>query len=191
MTTRSHPPPSETTFRALVDPKSGVLQADALLPPPRSASFTVFAQRPDARLDVAQLENQAARFFAAKLGLTVEKRYGGEVPVTDAARVVLACDDGSAAGTRLVYGRPAQADDHAAAEEAERRQGTFGMALLAQRCPTVWLVVREGEDDRVALTIAAVFASAFLGPILSPEGDKLFGVRSARLELERRSAPYR
>jgi hypothetical protein len=55
----------------------------------------------------------------------------------------------------------------------------------------VWLVVRESPDDRVALTLAAILASALLGPVLAPEGDELFGVRTARLKLEGRARPYR
>jgi hypothetical protein len=43
----------------------------------------------------------------------------------------------------------------------------------------------------VALTLAAIFASVLLGPIVPPKGDRVFGVRTARLELEKKSAPYR
>ena len=76
------------------------------------------------------------------------------------------------------------------------------MGLLARRCKTVWLIARgtsappstrdvnASPDDRVALLIAAVFASVLLGPIL--DGDEIFGVRTARLKLERPAAtPYR
>jgi hypothetical protein len=55
----------------------------------------------------------------------------------------------------------------------------------------VWLVVREADDDRAALTIAAVLASMLLGPILAPDGREIFGVRTARLKLEGRPSPYR
>jgi hypothetical protein len=187
VSTRSHL--DEESFRALLD-RDGLLRSEALAAPARDAAFTVFAQREDARLDVAAIQQNASRFFAAKIGLTVDKTYAA-APFVDAARVVLATDDGTAAGTRLCYGRPANASDHAAAEQAERAQGTSGMSLLAQRCKTVWLVVRESDDDRAALTIAAIFASVMLGPILAPDGQRLFGVRSARLELERHASPYR
>jgi hypothetical protein len=180
----------EASFRALLDER-GVLLPGALSPPDRSAAFTVFAQRGDAMLDLAAIKTQSTRFFEARLGLTVEKRYAHPPPETDAARVVLASNDGLTSGTRLCFARPATTDDHAAAEAAERRQGTTGMSLLAQRCPVVWLVTREADDDRVALTIAAIFASTLLGPILSPAGDELFGVRTARMKLEGRPSPYR
>jgi hypothetical protein len=180
----------ESSFRDLLD-AHGILRPGALAPPDRSAAYTVFAQRSAAVIDVAAIKAQAARFFGAKLGLTVAKEYARGAPETDAARVVLSSEDGATAGTRLCYGRPSNADDVAAADAAEREQNTSGMALLAQRCPTVWLVLRETDDDRVALTIAAILASSFLGPILSPAGDELFGVRTARMKLEGRPRPYR
>lgn len=180
----------EEAFRALLD-EHGILRHGSLAPPERSAAFTVFAQRTDAAIDIAALTTQAHRFFGAKLGLTVDKRYGITSPESDAARFVLASDDGSTSGTRLCFGRRADADDYAAAELAERAQQTYGMSLLAQRCKTVWLVTCEIADDRVALTIAALLASAWLGPILAPSGGELFGVRTARMKLEGQPRPYR
>lgn len=197
----------EERFRDLIDER-GILRPLTLAPPERSAGYTVFVQRTDAALDVAALKAHAMRFFGAKLGLTVDKRYRDERPAIDAARVVLASDDGSASGTRLCFGRSANESDHDAADAAERAQKTHGMALLARRCNTVWIIVRESDDDRVALTIAAIFASSMLGPILSPEGSaslvggsagcadagasyELFGVRTARMKLEARARPYR
>jgi len=181
---------SEERFRELLD-AGGILRSGALASPERSASYTVFAQRSDATLDIAAIKAHAARFFDTKLGLTVNKSYGSVPPEVDAARIVLASDDKTASGTRFCFGRPTNANDLAAAEEAEQEQRSHGMALLAQRCPTVWLVLRESSDDRVALTLAAILASSLLGPILSPDGDELFGVRTARMKLEGRAGPYR
>ena len=126
-----------------------------------------------------------------KIGLTVDKDYGDVAPEVDAARLVVSGSDGSASGTRLAYGRAVEPSDLAAAEEAERAIGTYGLAHLAQRCRTIWLVMPETDDDRAALTIAAILASTLLGPILSPGGQEIIGVRSARLKLEGRSSPSR
>lgn len=175
----------ESAFRELLDER-GILRDGALDTPARGAAFTVFSQAPSPVLDASALKHHASRFFAAKLGLTVEKKYGHLLPAADAARVVLAAE--GAAGTRLCFGRLATDADLAAAEQASRGEG---MALLAQRCPSVWMIVFESEEDRVALTIAAVFASVMLGPILAPKGDEIFGVRTARLKLEGRPSPYR
>jgi hypothetical protein len=197
----------EERFRELLD-EHGILRPRALAAPERSAAYTVFAQRSDAVLDVAALKSHGARFFDTKVGLTVGKSYGGGPPQTDAARIVVARDDGTGSGTRLCFARRAGPDDHGAAEVAEQTQGTHGMALLARRCPMVWLVEHHGapvggrrgsgeggahasNDDRIALTLAAVLASVLLGPILSPDGDELFGVRTARMKLEGRAHPYR
>lgn len=189
----------EEAFRDALDER-GLLKDGwraRIAPPPREGALTVFAQRRDARLDMATMKGHAARFFAARIGLTVDKRYDDEAPSVDAARVVLACEDGSAAGTRLAYGCPAEPDDWTAADAAEAgapEPRTSGLAQLARRCETVWRIALEGPDDRVALTIATIFASVLLGPILAtdPTGPgELFGVRTARLKLEGRRAPYR
>jgi hypothetical protein len=180
----------EETFRRALDAR-GILIPGALAAPARTRAYTVFAQRTDAALDLDALRNQATRFFGAKIGLTFDKRYDGFAPDEDAARIVLATSDAVTSGTRLVYGRRAHSGDLAAAEQAERAQGTTGMALLAQRCGVVWLVALEGHDDKASLTLAAIFASVLLGPILDPNGKELFGVRTARMKLEGRPAPYR
>ncbi len=181
---------TEEAFRALLD-ESGILRAGALASPARDRSYAVFAQRSDLRLDVDALKRQAEQFFATKLGLSVDKRYDDRAPYADAARVVIAGGDGTAAGTRLIYGRAVDTTDLVAAEEAERAMGTYGLALLAQRCKTIWMVVPEVEEDRAALSIAAIFASSMLGPILGPGGKEIYGVRGARLKLEGRASPYR
>ena len=146
----------------------------------------------DARLEHAAITHQAQQFFGCKLGFTVDKKYDpASPPRVDAVRVIVASDDGSASGTRLVFGRPVTNDDLALAADAETRSHGSGLSLLAQRCPTMWLVIPESGDDRVALTIAAIFASTMLGPILSPSGFEIFGVRTARLKLEAPKSPYR
>ena len=180
---------TEEAFRVLLDER-GILRPGALAPPERRRSYAIFAQRPDVCLDIEAIKRQGEQFFATKVGMTVDKRYG-DAPAEDAARIVVSAVDATTSGTRLCYGRAVEDADRAAAEEAERAIGTYGLALLAQRCKTIWMVVPEGDDDRAALTIAAIFASALLGPILSPGGQEIIGVRSARLKLEGRVSPYR
>jgi hypothetical protein len=181
---------TEEAFRELLDDR-GVLRPGALSSPALDRCYAVFSQQPSARLDVDAIKRQAERFFAARVGLTVDKHYEDVLPETDAARVVIAGGDGTSSGTRLCYGRPIDSADLAAAEAAERAMGTYGLALLAQRCKTIWLVVPEVEEDRAALTLAAIFASHMLGPIMSPGGQEIYGVRGARLKLEGRASPYR
>jgi hypothetical protein len=181
---------TEEAFRTLLDDR-GVLLDGALDRPVASLAYCVFAQRTDARLDIGALQSQAERFFAMKLGVTVDKHYGTLAPAVDAVRIVLspksAAEASSVSGTRLCYGSAAAWSDLAAADEAEARMGTYGLALLARRCKTIWTIVPENDaaNDRVALTIAAIFASTLLGPIVTPGAQKIFGVRGARLELEK------
>jgi hypothetical protein len=105
---------TEEAFRALLDER-GVLRRGVLEPPDRARCFAVFAQRTDAWLDVEGLKRQGERFFAARLGVSVDKHYGDVVPEVDAARVIIATADGTSSGTRLCYGRPADEADRAAA----------------------------------------------------------------------------
>jgi hypothetical protein len=150
------------------------------------AAYMVFAQRPDARVEIEAWSAHAERFFATRLGLTAEKRYAtGEVPRTDAARFVIA-PDGHAPGIREASARPCVENDVALATAADERVGPggTGLALLARRCPTVWLVERALDPDPLALRLAAILASIFLGPILDPRIPELFGVKTARAKLE-------
>jgi hypothetical protein len=154
--------------------------------PARDACFAVFSQRPDARIDVAEWNRYAERFLGARVGLTVDKRYDAEPPPHDAAEVVVAPrgDRGSpsfSSGTRGCWSRPRTDDDVRAAREAA--QAGAGLVDLACRCPQVWLIATSGDDDGIALRLAAVLAGVMLGPILSPRGLALFGPKTARERL--------
>jgi hypothetical protein len=182
----------EASFRALLDAR-GFLKAGGDGAPfasflSRERAFTVFAQRPDARIDLGDWTRHAERFFATRLGLTTDKAYDGGFPRVDAARVVLApAREGAslrgAKGTRTCWGRARGAEDL----EAARRAVAAGAGLteLAERCAQVWLVEVEEDDDPVALRVAAIVAGVVLGPILSPGGRALFGPKTAREQLER------
>jgi hypothetical protein len=179
----------EEDFRELLD-DYGILRPGALEPPPRSTAFTVFAQRRDARVEAEVWRRHAAQFFDAELRVTVPKQYVFDPPASDAAEVGLTTAT-RAEATRLCFGRPREKDDLEAADVADVRQGSAGLGLLAKRCPTVWLVATLGEGDEAALRLAAILASVVLGPILTPDGMELFGVRTARAKLEALGTPYR
>ena len=176
-------------FRALLD-QYGILRRGAMEAPPRSKAFMVFAQRRDARVEAEVWRRHAAQFFDTELELALPKRYIFDAPPADAARIRLTGPDGLEK-TRLCFGRPREDDDLKTADEVDTRQGAAGLGRLAQRCSTVWLVVTEGDTDEAALRLAAILASVVLGPILSPDGQELFGVRTARAKLEGTAAPYR
>jgi hypothetical protein len=176
----------EAAFRALLD-KRGILDgARDLSFPPADGGFLVFAQREDARIELVDWQRHAAQLHATRLGLTVEKTYDGVFPQRDVARVVLApvretpAGDGSQ-GTRTCWGRPRVEADLASARAAEG--AAAGLADLAARCPYVWMVQAETDDDWVALRLAAILGGVLLGPIVAPRGAALFGPRTARARL--------
>jgi hypothetical protein len=156
--------------------------ADREKPP---LALLVFSQRGDARVDIDGWGAHAERFFATRIGLAEEKRYdpGTPFPSTDDARFVVA-PAGGTPGIRAVHARPRDDADLHLADAIDARAGGTGLALLARRCPTVWIVERESEADSLALRLAAILASALLGPILDAHRTELFGVKTARAKLE-------
>jgi hypothetical protein len=139
----------------------------------------VFAQQPGPSLDVAAWDAQARRFFATRLTL---------VSVEGQAEALVRVAPGKgAAKERRVSARARTAEDLAMADAAEAKHGG-GLGGLAHRCPTVWSIACEGEDDTTALLLAAILASVGLGPVLDPRGPEIFGVKTARAKLERASA---
>jgi hypothetical protein len=153
----------------------------------REAAYVVFAQRADARVDIGGWSAQAERFFATRLGLAEDKRYapGRDAPRHEEARFVIA-PAGEAPGIRSASARPRADDDLALATDVDGRAGPggTGLALVARRCQTVWLVGRETDPDPLALRLAAILASVLLGPILDVRVPELFGVKTARAKLE-------
>jgi hypothetical protein len=169
-----------------------LLGADGLLDPAREvafpsreSAFTVFSQRAGARLDVGEWGRHAERFFGARLGLTVDKRYAESAPERDVARVALATKERARepamSGARVCWSRPRTDDDLDAARAAEAAGA--GLTDLAARCPQVWLIESEGDGDRLALLLAGIVAGVLLGPIVTPRGAELFGPKTARLRL--------
>jgi hypothetical protein len=101
-----------------------------------------------------------------------------------AENVVLVSPDAEAHGERTVTVREKTAADLDLAEEAERRAGGGGLVTVARRCRSVLVVGRVAASDRLALRLAAILASAHLGPIVDPETGEMFGVKTARAKLD-------
>jgi hypothetical protein len=179
----------EQDFRDLLD-EYGILRPGGMEAPSPASAFTVFAQRKDARVEAEAWQRHAAQFFDTDLRLLVPKRYDFDPPASDAALVSVTAADRPSA-VRLCFARPRRDDDLKMAEEADVRQGSAGLGHLAKRCGTVWLVATEADEDEVALRVSTIVASVVLGPILTPLGAELLGVRSARAKLEAMGGPYR
>jgi hypothetical protein len=140
----------------------------------RDRCLVVFAQRAQPRLEVESWNEHGERFFDTRIGLAE--------PLESGARLVIA-PAGHDPGVRWVEGRTRSDEDLAEAEAAEARAGGGGLALLARRCQSVWLVEKIGEADSLALQLAAVMASVLLGPILDGAVGELFGVKTARAKI--------
>jgi hypothetical protein len=154
--------------------------------PTIDSAYLVFAQSADARVDIGAFSAHAERFFATRLGLTADKSYApGQAPRSDDAGIVIA-PDGETPGIRHASARPRGDADLALAATADERAGPggTGLALLARRCQTVWLVSRVIDPDPLALRLAAILASVLLGPILDARVPEIFGVKTARAKLE-------
>ncbi|HXX65623.1 MAG TPA: hypothetical protein VEK07_00460 [Polyangiaceae bacterium] len=162
------------------------------------SELRVFAQSADAPIDIDAWNAHAVRFFATGLGLAdgpqthttpLDENFpaascpSAEVDrLTLCARLVIA-PQGAPAGIRSARRRARIAADLAQADAAEARSGTSGLARLARRCGGIWLVERQGPADTLALRLAAILASLLLGPILDPDANALFGVKTARAKM--------
>jgi len=183
----------EQWFRSLLD-EDGVLSDAADLGMNERQCFRVFSQDAAPKIRSGKWAEFAQRFTDTRLGITTDKRYGMRDIVRDAARVVLSRD--TLRATRLVMVRAATDADVSHAEAGERASGTYGMAALAKRCKTVFVVVTQAADDSrddAALLLCAILAGTELGPIVAPDASDIIGFKTAwtRFSESKKDAPYR
>lgn len=141
-------------------------------------TFLVFSQEPGDALPYERLAAAAARFFGAKLA----RKESSE----DAVVIDLVVARPALAGSFRVALRETTREDLLNAQGAEARGRAAGMAALAEKCRTMWVIEAAGAEmpsSAAFLTLAAICASVALGPVLPPGGETLFGVRGA---IERR-----
>lgn len=79
----------------------------------------------------------------------------------------------------------------AAANRGVDAIGGAGMDVLVARAQRVWQValVVDGGDARAPLVAAALLASVLLGPIVPPDEVTIYGVRGARVRLDKLGWP--
>lgn len=181
----------EEQARAFLD-DDGYLRSAAEAPLALSRSYLVFSQHEGVRLDMFAWQKQATRFFQTRVGLALPKASGRSVAFSDAF-LFLVEPPNTPLAKRLVWLRPRTNDDLDLAQRIEAVEGARGMSDLAGRCKGVCLIESEGATDRAALVLAALAASILLGPIVPPDQQEIFGVRTAREKLEALSsgAAYR
>ncbi len=137
----------------------------------------VFSQQPDLLAALPKLLQHARRFFAAELEVLAS---------SPAVRLRLDSARYPGHGTFRIEAREATADDRFAAEAAEARGRAGGMALLAARCPAIWVVTPESDVTGSAeLQLTALLASVALGPVLPADESTLYGVRGAMERAEK------
>ncbi|TKD08451.1 hypothetical protein [Polyangium fumosum] len=158
-------------------------------PLPVSRAYTLLAQEPSARVDMALWAHKARTFFGVTLEIEQPKAYpNGETPAADAA-VMLVQRKGHRAASRVhVVTVPVEEAPEArlCAEAGAAAIGGAGMDVLVQRGLRVWQVsseVAEGDDPDAPLALAAILASILLAPIVPPGGGTIFGVKGARERL--------
>ena len=137
----------------------------------------VFSQQADLVAALPKLLQHARRFFAAELEV---------LSSTPDVRLRLHGARYPGRGTFRIEVRERSADDLFAAEAAEARGRAGGMALLAARCPAVWVVTPESDVSGAAeLQLTALLASVALGPVLPADQSTLYGVRGAMERAEK------
>jgi hypothetical protein len=146
----------------------------------------VFSQQPDLVAALPQLLQHARRFFAAELDvLAASSGDRADVTVADVT-LTFASSRYPGRGTFRLESRAATADDRFDADAAEVAGKAGGMALLAARCPAVWLIHPQPDVTGSAeLQLSALLASVALGPVLPADRSTLYGVRGAMERAEK------
>jgi hypothetical protein len=134
----------------------------------------VFSQIPELRLDPAGLLRAARQYFDAELEVLAELADG------EATGLHVRLSARSHAGEFVIRPRAVSAEDLVQARHAEHVGRAAGMAGLAARCPTAWVIeAREPRSEAALLNLCAVLAAVALGPVLPDDCSTLFGVRGA------------
>jgi len=136
-----------------------------------SVAYLVFSQSVDTVLPIDRLTTQARAHFDAVVSAARPGSSGASC---------LSYVSRGAHGEFEVSIRQLSADDVAAAQVVERSRPTGGLADLASRCKTVWTVDALEAPEWLVFEFSALLASIALGPILTPDGSSLLGVRGAR-----------
>lgn len=148
-------------------------------------AYSVLSPEPIPRVEPARWAHQARTFLDAIM--TVE---GG--PMSDDLALTVASVRAPRI-TRVPVQTLPLADCPAILAAAERGVaaiGGAGMDVLVARATRVWQLARDVDGDpRAPLVAAALLASVLLGPIVPPDEVTIYGVRGARVRLEKLGWP--
>jgi hypothetical protein len=140
----------------------------------------IFARHAETSVDLARLLQNAARVFEPDI--RVQQLGPGQLSggFFAGVRVMMKGrrDDWTASFACRV--RRATVTDLAAAREADARAREYMLSLLAEDCPLIWELDPEPPaQEKATALMAALVASAALGPVMAEDGSQLFGVRTA------------
>lgn len=147
-------------------------------------AFSILAPESNSRVDALRWAQQARTFLDAEVSVEGD-------PSTDTFHLSIASIGGSPTrvGVRTLP-REACPEVFAAADRAVEAIGGAGMDVLVARAARVWQIARVVDGDvRAPLVAAALLALVLLGPIVPPDEAAIYGVRGARLRLEKRGWP--
>ena len=148
---------------------------------PRDA-WSLLSPDADARVEMPRWMHAARTFLDAALS-ALEGGDDGEVLVGVAPARAVAKVTVVRVRTMLVSAAP---EGLAAAHAGVRAIGGAGMDALVAKAKRVWQVGRAVEGDaRAPLVLAAALATVMLAPVVPPDEVTIFGVRGARMRLEK------
>jgi hypothetical protein len=149
-----------------------------LHPLPVAESYSILSPEAVSRVEPLRWAQQAKTFLGADV--SVEGGSGDDMTLVIAPA-------GGGSGTRVgVRSLPVGEcpDVMIAANRGVEAIGGAGMDVLVARTQRVWQVELV-DDRRLSLVAAALLASVLLGPIVPPDEVTIYGVKGARVRLEK------
>ncbi len=148
---------------------------------PRDA-WTLFSPDASSALELPRWMHAARTFLSAELSSHGASPLGehlvGVAPARDVSKVTIV-----RMRTFSLVDAPSLRD---AAGEGLRAIGGAGMDALVAKALRVWQIDRNVEGDaRAPLVLAATLAAVMLAPIVPPDEVTIYGVRGARVRLDR------
>ena len=147
--------------------------------------YTIFSQRPNVRVPVADLLKNARSHFRSSVNVISERgvNESGQAETTT-LRVFVENERLGVAEEFAIHTRARSPTDLKQAEAAEQAGRAAGMSSLAARCASVW-EVSTGSSEVGTLLLCAMLASVALGPVMPPDASTLYGVRGAMERADR------
>lgn len=146
-------------------------------------AYSLFVSDAAARFNESALRATARMVMAVELSLTPPKSFpSGSAPNADMASLTLR---GNGLPDSVVVARLMPIERATSLRRHAVNIGRGGMETLAERARKLVQIERASQrgDPRAPMVCAAIFASAFLAPILPFDEQVLFGIKGAKERL--------